>query len=198
MRDQREFFDSRAETWEETCYPPQSRKRLAELVLDFGLQPGAHVVDVGTGTGVLYPYLRQEIGTLGRIMAFDLSGNMILQARKKKILKNDLFFQGDAQAMALKSNSFDHVICFAAFPHFPDTRIALSELARIAKPGAEVIIAHLLSREELAKHHGTHQAVADDLLSPAEQMSSLFVQAGLKPPQIVDYPGRYMARARKL
>ena len=198
MTDQRAFFDQRADKWEATCYPPDVRARLAELVRQFQVTPGSRVLDVGPGPGVLYPYLRELTGAMGTIFAFDLSANMIRQALKKDLTEHDVFFQGDAQAIALQSASFDHVICFAAFPHFPDARIALSELCRVAKPGAEVVIAHLLSREELARHHGSHDAVADDVLPPKEAMQALFMECGLELPEIVDRPGRYMARARRV
>ena len=39
MDDQREFFDSRAEGWEDKCYPPDVRTRLAELVPEFEVRP---------------------------------------------------------------------------------------------------------------------------------------------------------------
>lgn len=197
MPDQREFFDSRAEGWEEKCYPPDIRTRLRELVQEFDIAPGARVLDVGTGPGVLNPYLRELAGTEGIIVAFDLSGNMIRQARKKRLTPLDLFFQGDAQAMALPGGSFDHVICFAAFPHFSDPLTALRELRRVARSGAEVVIAHLLSREELARHHGSHDAVADDVLPPEPAMRELFTLVGLEETRIIDRPGRYVARGRK-
>jgi ubiquinone/menaquinone biosynthesis C-methylase UbiE len=197
MHDQRAFFDSRADGWEEKCYPPDVRGRLRELVQEFKITPGTCVLDVGTGPGVLNPYLRELTGDDGTIVAFDLSGNMIRQARKKTLTPLDLFFQGDAQAMALGHARFDHVICFAAFPHFPDPLAALRELCRVARPGGEVVIAHLLSREELARHHGNHDAVADDVLPDAQGMRKLFALAGLREPLIIDCPGRYMARAEK-
>lgn len=197
MHDQRTFFDSRAEGWEEKCYPPDVRVRLRELVQEFRIRPGARVLDVGTGPGVLNPYLREVTGADGTIVAFDLSGKMIHQARKKTLTPLDLFFQGDAQAMALGTAHFDNVICFAAFPHFPDPEAALRELCRVARPGGEVIIAHLMSREELARHHGSHDAVADDVLPDVQGMRKLFALAGLHEPLIIDRPGRYMARAGK-
>lgn len=198
MENQREFFDSRAESWEAKCYPPQVRHRLEELVRDFRITPGTHVLDMGTGPGVLQPYLRRLIGPQGLLLAFDISENMLRQARKKPLSPLDLFIQSDAQHLPLRSGSFDHVICFAAFPHFPNPDQALREMARVAKPGAEVIIAHLMSREELARHHGTHKTVADDVLPGAPTMQELFVRAGLAKPNIMDRPGRYMARARRL
>ena len=197
MSDQSVFFDSRAEEWEAKCYPPEVRSRLVALVNEFRIAPGSRVLDVGSGPGLLYPYLKELTGEGGTVVAFDISLNMIRQGRKKVISSRDLLFQGDAMAMALHDTLFDHVLCFAAFPHFSDPEKALRELCRVAKPGAEVVIAHLLSREELARHHGSHDAVADDVLPPAEKMSQYFVESGLEHPEIIDIPGRYMARARR-
>lgn len=198
METQREFFNNRAEKWEEKCYPPRVRQHLELLVSDFRINPGARVLDLGAGSGVLQPYLRRLIGPQGTLLAFDISENMLRQARKKQLSPRDLFFQGDAQRMALQAESFDHVICFAAFPHFPDAARALREMARVARPRAEVIIAHLMSREELARHHGTHETVADDVLPDAPGMRTLFLESGLEEPEITDQPGRYLARARRM
>lgn len=196
-RSQREFFDSRASDWETTCYPSEVRKRLAELVPEFGLKPGACVLDVGTGPGVLIPYIRRAVGPRGRICSFDLSLPMVRQARSKPLLAQDLVLQADCHRLPFADGTFDNVVCFAAFPHFDDPAIALREMARVAKPRAFLVIAHLLSREELARHHGGHDAVADDILPDAESMRAYFRQAGLQAPRIEDRPGRYLAVAEK-
>lgn len=196
-RSQREFFDSRAVDWERNCYPDEVRRRLVELIAQFGLKPGACVLDVGTGPGVLIPYLRRTIGPAGRICSFDLSFPMVRQARCKPLLEQDLVLQADAHHLPFAADIFDSVLCFAAFPHFDDPALALFEMARVARPGARVVIAHLLSREELARHHGGHAAVADDILPNAERMQAFFHQAGLGDPSIEDRPGRYLAAGGK-
>jgi ubiquinone/menaquinone biosynthesis C-methylase UbiE len=89
------------------------------------------------------------------------------------------------------------VICVAAFPHFNDPRDALREMSRVAKTGAEIVIAHLMSREELAKHHSTHRNVSGDLLPNDTEMKSLLSSAGLSVIQLIDMPGRYLAKATK-
>jgi ubiquinone/menaquinone biosynthesis C-methylase UbiE len=196
-RSQREFFDGRALEWEHNCYPEEVRERLADLIPEFGLEPAARVLDVGTGPGVLIPYLREAIGPRGGICAFDLSHPMARQARQKPLLPLGLVLQADAHRLPFARNVFDNVICFAAFPHFDDPALALREMARVARPGARLVIAHLLSREELARHHGGHEAVADDILPDAERMRAFFRQAGLGDPFIEDRPGRYLAAAGK-
>jgi len=64
-------------------------------------------------------------------------------------------------------------------------------------PGARLVIAHLMSREELARHHATHAAVARDALPNDDQMTTLFINAGITHPKITDVPGCYMAMGIK-
>ena len=188
------FFDTRAENWEETCYPPVVRERLGSLIHEFGVVPGERLLDVGTGPGVLLPYLRQCVGRFGQISALDLSYEMIRQAYRKPRLSLDLILQADVHRLPFGSMVFDRVICFAAFPHFLDPGQALQEMSRVLKIGGGLVIAHLMSREELSMHHASHTSVARDLLPDNPQMNILFREAGLSPPEIVDIPGRYMAK----
>jgi ubiquinone/menaquinone biosynthesis C-methylase UbiE len=141
---QNTFFDTRARDWEENCYPAPVRKRLQDLIGEFGVLPGTRVLDIGTGPGVLIPYLRRLIGKEGRICAFDLSLEMVRQAVTKPLSRRDMVLQADVHHMPFRSEVFDQVICFAAFPHFSDPARALREMSRVVLPGGSVVIAHLL------------------------------------------------------
>ena len=192
-----EFFDQQANTWEEQCYPAPVRARLASLVESFHLRPGTQVLDMGTGTGILHPYLLEAVGTIGRIAVCDLSFQMLKEARKKPYAPQILCFQASAMELPLPSGSFDQVICFAAFPHFAHKLRAMQEMARVTKTGGELVIAHLLSREGLLQHHKTHPAVAQDCLPEADDMRRLFREAGFTTPDIRNEPGLYFASAVK-
>ena len=51
------------------------------FVLGFmNLKPGQSVLDLGTGTGVLLPYIAEKIGTAGHITAVDYSAGMLSRA----------------------------------------------------------------------------------------------------------------------
>jgi len=195
MESKTHFFDTRAENWEETCYPAPVRERLLDLIREFQIGSGERILDVGTGPGILLPYLRQGVGPFGQVCAFDLSLEMIHRAAEKPRSLLDIIFQGDVHFIPFADRVFDRVICFAAFPHFEDPAQALREMGRVLKTGGSLVIAHLLSREELAAHHGTHDTVARDVLPPHHEMKALFVKAGFSPPEIVDIPGRYYAIA---
>jgi len=194
MESKTRFFDTRAENWEETCYPAPVRERLRDLIRELGVKPGERLLDVGTGPGVLLPYLHKEVGLSGQVCAFDLSLEMIRQAHGKPHSSLDMIFQADVHHIPFTDRAFDRVICFAAFPHFANPGRALHEMGRVLKTGGVLIVAHLMSRKELAAHHGSHATVARDVLPTNPEMRDLFVEAGLSPPDIIDIPGQYMAR----
>lgn len=193
-----DFFEARAQTWEQSCYPPEVRARLERLLPEFGLHPGEMVLDVGTGPGILIPYVRRAVGPAGRIVAFDLAWAMTVEAFKKCGLHGELVLQADVHTIPCRSGIFDRVLCFAAFPHFDDPPQALAEMARVLKVGGRLVIAHLLSREELARHHASHEDVRRDVLPDAAAMTRLVAGAGLELESLEDTPGRYLLRARKI
>jgi ubiquinone/menaquinone biosynthesis C-methylase UbiE len=197
MKLKREFFDQLADTWEDQSFTPQTRKKVAKLVETFGIQRGAWVLDVATGTGILNPYLLRAVGESGRVIAFDFSYKMLQQAKKKPFGAHIDCFQASAMEIALPAGLCDTIVCFAAFPHFTDQLKALEEMARVAKKGASLFIVHLMSRRELLKHHGNHNPVAGDTVPQAADMKRMCHMAGLTDSQITDKPGLYLARALK-
>jgi ubiquinone/menaquinone biosynthesis C-methylase UbiE len=197
MKKTQDFFDQLADTWEDQSFPQDTRKRVSELVVAFGIKKGARVLDVGTGTGILHPYLLEAVGKSGQVFAFDYSFKMLKEAKQKPSKLNLLCFQASAMAVPLPAGLCDTIVCFAAFPHFANQLKALQEMARVAKKGASVIIAHLMSRDELLKHHGNHSPVAGDTVPEAADMRRMCRSAGLTDPQITDKPGFYLARALK-
>jgi len=197
MKKKKEFFDQLADSWEDQSFPPETRKRVSELVVAFGIKKGARVLDVGTGTCILHPYLLEAVGKSGQVFAFDYSFKMLKEAKQKPSKLNLLCFQASAMAVPLPARLCDTIVCFAAFPHFANQLKALQEMARVAKKGAPVIIAHLMSRDELLKHHGSHSPVAGDTVPEEMDMWRMFQSAGLTDPQITERPGFYLARALK-
>lgn len=197
MKKTQAFFDQLADTWEDQSFPPKTRERVAELAGTFGIQKGAWVLDVATGTGILHPHLLRAVGESGCVFAFDFSYKMLQKANKKPLGAKLYCFQASAIAIPLPAGLCDTIVCFAAFPHFADQLKALQEMARVAKKGASVIIVHLMSRDELLKHHGNHSPVAGDTVPEEMDMRRMCESAGLTDPQITEKPGFYLARALK-
>ena len=59
----KEFFDRVAEKWDETVQ--QNPDKLKAIFGYIGLEAGQRVLDVGTGTGILIPYIHRAVGAEG-------------------------------------------------------------------------------------------------------------------------------------
>jgi len=196
MPDRREFFDAHAASWEEHNYPPEIRRQLPEMVRAFGLRPGSRILDVGTGTGVLIPYLREAVGADGQLLALDASAEMLRGAAGKDGGRT-LLLHAPAERIPLIDGYLDAIVCFSAFPHFSDKGQAAREFCRTLRPGCPALVAHLGTREEINAHHDRCAAVAGDHMPCPAGMQTLFTAAGFSRTHLEERPGWYLFRAEK-
>jgi ubiquinone/menaquinone biosynthesis C-methylase UbiE len=130
------------------------------------------------------------------LLSLDVSFEMARFAAMKDYGRGGVL-QATAMRLPVRDAAVDTVVCFAAFPHFEDKLQALKEMFRVLRPGGNVVVAHLLSRAELSRHHGGCSAVAHDKLPDDDGMRGLFRAAAFPEPEILDIPGRYVARSVK-
>lgn len=103
-------------------------------------KPTDVALDIATGAGhtalALAPHVAQ-------VVAYDLTGPMLAETARNAAargLKNVTTRQGPAESLPFADASFDIVIVRQAPHHFADVRAAVREMARVARPGARVII----------------------------------------------------------
>jgi ubiquinone/menaquinone biosynthesis C-methylase UbiE len=192
-----EYFDQLAPTWDNEL----SQERLnclGNIVKELGIEPGYHVLDIGSGTGVLIPFLIAELGDEGKIVALDFSAEMLCQAKAKNFPPIVRFAQADVLAIPLADNSVDLAICNSAFPHFNDKVKALKEITRVLRNNGLLVICHTMSRTMINQlHQSIGGAVANDLLPDEFQLRELIMEAGLKLAHFEDGPERYLVIAEK-
>jgi len=193
------YFNEQANTWDKRFHTPNLSSFLEKLVTQFGLEPGQNILDVGTGTGVLIPYLIREVGPAGSVTAIDYSENMIQICKTKHShLKNVSVELGNIEEDAFPTESFDAVICFGLFPHLENKEKALQNINHTLKPSGKLVIAHALSSEELKAHHNNaSSAVVHDVLPEEAEMTQLLEQTGFTGISIKDEPGCYLCIAHK-
>ena len=75
----RGYFDERASQWDAVC--SHDRYKLAAVVTLARVTPGARVLDIACGTGVLFDELLSR--NPASLLGVDLSPNMIAQAHQK-------------------------------------------------------------------------------------------------------------------
>ena len=192
----RAFFDAHAHGWEERGYPADVRGRLEVLVNCFGIEPGEKILDVGCGEGVLVPYLLDRLGPSGFVVELDNSLEMLKGAARKSARQIQCVWAG-VEMLPLVDADFDRVICFASFPHFANPVKALKQIHRVLKSAGTLVIAHLLSRDEIARHHAKSTVVLGDELPEEAAMRELMTQTGFCVRRLEDRPGRYLLIATK-
>jgi SAM-dependent methyltransferase len=104
-----------------------------------GLPSGSSVLDIPCGGGVAFRGLRpaQEL----HYMAADLSPVMLRRARaeaERRRLHWIEFVQADVEALPFEDRTFDLVITYTGLHCFPDPPAAITELARVLRPGGEL------------------------------------------------------------
>src|SRR5579862_4754889 len=129
-------------------YAKTTRKDYAEFEklaarLAEHLPAGASVLEVAPGPG----YLSIELAKFGRysVTGLDISETFVEIARKNAAeagVQVD-FRHGNASAMPFADDSFDLIVCRAAFKNFSEPVKALAEMRRVLKPCGRAIVIDL-------------------------------------------------------
>lgn len=134
----------------------------ARMVNLAALKPTDHVLDVGTGTGIVALEAARQLGAVGRVTAIDLSAGMLATAERLASLDGAgsriTWRSMDAEALQLEDATFDSVLSLFALLHFPSPLAALREMLRVLKPGSQLVLA-LGSRPSMATPVGLIHAM---------------------------------------
>jgi ubiquinone/menaquinone biosynthesis C-methylase UbiE len=199
MASRKAFFNQAASSWDNNIYTPKLLGFLAQIVPKFNLTVGQKILDVGTGTGLLIPFLLNAVGPSGHVTAVDFAEKMVEICKTKNIQHPNVnVIVQQVENLQFSSESFDAITCFGLFPHLENKEKALLEMNRVLKGGGRLIIAHALSSAEIkSHHHNASPAVAHDLLPEEARMKELLANAGFAKVHIVDKSGCYLCLADK-
>ena len=178
--DDRYFFDALAPTWDQNEVLSTPEK--VEKILDFlKLECGQSVLDLGSGTGVLLPYIAKRIGEKGKITAVDYSQGMLQRAREKysDLTPRPKFLCLDFETENI-SGEFDRIILYSVYPHLHTPIDTLKWLHKVnLKDGGIITIAFPCNEDFINNIHKERHSESDRLLS-AEELSKYLNNEGLK------------------
>ena len=96
--------------------------------------PSLRILEAGCGTGLIMERVRSRGST--HLFGIDLSAGMLGMARQR----GGRVVQASVTALPFSDASFDVACSFKVLAHVPDIRKALSEMARVVRPGGTIVV----------------------------------------------------------
>lgn len=134
------IWEERSAEWKKIAYESVSKDDAPnQMLIDLaGIRAGDTVLDLASGTGEPSISIALHVGDAGRVVASDLTPNMLNTARQRAErldLENMSFEACGMEALPFADQSFDAVTCRFGIMHSSDPLAALKEARRVLKPG---------------------------------------------------------------
>ena len=196
----RNFFNRAASDWDQRV--KHDHRKIKETIsslpeLDFECN---QILDVGSGTGVLVPFLKGRYGCEAVITEFDYAREMIKRAEEKyKSYSNINFIVGDFYTYPLQEEYYSLVICYSVFPHFADKKQVLKNSYSCLKKAGLLVIFHSESREAINEMHHSKkcQLPEEAILPPADEVAGMARDMGFKVITEIDNSQKYLLVLQK-
>ena len=177
--DDREFFNKLAPTWDQNEVRSTS-ERINHILDLLDIREGDAILDLGTGTGVLLPYLAQRIGKNGTITAVDYSTGMIEQAEKKyqNLNPKPEFLVVDFETENI-SGEYDRIILYCVYPHLHQPIDTIKWLGKVNLKKNGMITVAFPSGPDFINNIHREKHSDSDILPSAHELASFFRSQGL-------------------
>ena len=104
------------------------------------LAPGEHVLDIGSGPGLLALSMAEAVGPEGRVCGVDPSESMRALASSRPAPAPMEFVAGDACSLPFPDSSFDAAVSTQVYEYVADMPAALREAHRVLRPGGRLLV----------------------------------------------------------
>ena len=195
--DDSSFFDEIAPDWDDNEVLSTPEK--VNFILDFmDIQPGQKILDLGTGTGVLLPFIAERIGQNGKIMAIDYSSGMLEIAKNKysRLLPQLKFLKLNFEKENIEGE-FDRIILYCVYPHLHTPIETLKWLQRVnLKENGALFIAFPCSQDFINNIHKERHSESD-LLPSANTLATFLKKNEINAKVLKDDEDTYIIKITK-
>jgi ubiquinone/menaquinone biosynthesis C-methylase UbiE len=188
----RDQFTRQAQAYADTAQAKDddAHARLAALV---GTTASDRVLDVACGPGFLTLAFARQCAEAVGLDATDALLEIARGNATKRGIANARFESGDATDLPFDDESFDTVVCRAAFHHFPNAGRVLGEMRRVVRADGAVMVADFTTspNKSSARAHNAIERLCDPThvrALPADELRALFIEHDLE--VVTDRPGR--------
>jgi 2-polyprenyl-3-methyl-5-hydroxy-6-metoxy-1,4-benzoquinol methylase len=189
----RAFFGGRAATWDSKF--GDDMPVYAAAVAQAAPARGSTVLDLGCGTGRALPALREAVGPEGIVIAADLTPEMLEAARTAGRAEHSALVLADAQCLPFADARIDTIFAAGLINHLYDLHGGLCELARVTRPGGQLVVFHPTGRAALAARHG--RTLRPDEPLSEQKLPRHLAETGWRQTHYDDAPNRFLAIASR-
>ena len=175
---QTDFFNSVANDWDNMIKVDE--RKINYLLDKLSIHQEDKILDVGTGTGVLIPFLYERVSK-GLIRGVDISEGMINVARSKFNHLMNVYFDIVNIEKENLEDKYDRIILYSMYPHLENKTETISRLVKKnLKEDGMLMIAHSDSRAFLNNLHGNaDERIQESILMEINKQKNVFINAGL-------------------
>jgi 2-polyprenyl-3-methyl-5-hydroxy-6-metoxy-1,4-benzoquinol methylase len=174
--------------------PEDILERLKAVVDRAQIRPDESVLDVGTGAGVLLPFILQR--QPARVVACDLSGEMVKLARQR-FGESVTVLQSDVVDIPGEVGPFGAVFCNAMFGNVYDQRQTIDVIERLLGPGGRLVISHPMGSDFVRRLKAGSPQYHLKELPDRSFLNQLLEGAGIAITHFVDETDLYLAICTK-
>lgn len=161
---ERDFAFPTGRAWaEDLDYPPELANVPDSAVQSFAgianpfslgrIEPGARVLDVGSGAGTDSLVAALMVGPTGSVTGIDMTPEMLAKARANAAtmgLDTVTFIEADAERLPFDDHSFDVVISNGVIDLIPDKDAVFSSIYRVLVPGGRIQVADVTIQQPVS------------------------------------------------
>lgn len=186
-----DFFDRLAPGWDDNEMR-STPERIRSILNKIPLRKGFRALDLGTGTGVLIPYLSELVGETGEVVGIDLSEGMLTIAERKfGKLPNVKFLKIDFEEEVIPGK-YDIIFLYSVYPHLHFPKDTIDWLFRMNTDENGVIVIAFPSDEKFINNIHHERNSESDHLPSAEKLANTIRDWGYRADVLASNPDEYI------